>query len=87
MHMEERIVSKEENEKEQSSNDKEIVSKLYKVKIKYFYDTEVKYIKETTHVVANTLEEAIIKIHNKYDFKGTCSFQFRPAFIIKIKEM
>ena len=61
--------------------------KLYKAKIKYFYNTGCRYIKETTHVVANTLEEAITKIHNKYDFKDTYSFQFRPTFIIKIKEV
>ena len=60
---------------------------LYKAKIKYFYRNNFMYIKETTHVVANNLEEAITKIHNKYDFKDTYSFQFRPAFIIKIKEV
>ena len=61
--------------------------KLYKAKIKYFYRNNFMYIKETTHVAANTLEEAITKIHSKYDFKDSYSFQFRPTFIIKIKEM
>lgn len=58
--------------------------KLYKAKIKFYLASG--YRRETINVAADSIEEAIDKIHSKYDQDMDCSYS-HPAFIIKIKEV
>ena len=58
--------------------------KLYKTKIKFYIANG--YQKETVNVTANNIEEAIDKIHNKYDQCMDSHYSY-PAFIVKIKEV
>ena len=85
MCMEERVVPREEENKiEQPSKDKKNDMRLYKAKIKFYLASG--YRKETLNVAADSPEEAIDKIHSKYDQDMDCSYS-HPVFIIKIKEV
>jgi hypothetical protein len=58
--------------------------RLYKAKIKFYLASG--YHKEIVNIAANNIEEAMDKIHNKYDQDMDCSYS-HPTFIIKIREV